>query len=115
MRPIKRIVLLLIVVLLLGLVLTPIVYVQSNKKIFANKVTKYLIEDQKYRMDEIESVKGVWGLALPQFYVVVLFKDEPTVEYIYFAHNDVIQFEYKAIVEEMKKPSKSDLKHYDPY
>jgi len=115
MRPVKKIVLLLFVVLLLVLVLTPIVYVQSNKRIYANKVTKYLIEDQKYKMDEIESVKGVWGLALPQFYVVVSFKDEPNVEYIYFAHNDVIQFEYKAIEEEMKEPSKSDLKHYDPY
>ncbi|OAB45254.1 DUF3139 domain-containing protein [Paenibacillus glacialis] len=105
-----------IVIIITILVVTPIVYVQANKIIYANRVTNYLLEEQKYSREEIESVEGVWGIKLPSFFSVVTFKDEPYVEYIYFAHNEVLQFGYR-LTEEGKEEgiTESDLKYYDPF
>jgi hypothetical protein len=57
----------------------------------------------------------VWGIKLPAFYAVVVFRDEPFIEYIYFAHNNVHQFEYR-ISNEGKQAgiTQADLKHFDP-
>jgi hypothetical protein len=73
------------------------------------------VEEKHYRKDEIQSVSGVWGKKLPPFYAVTVFKDEPQVEYVYFAHDDIIQFEYRVAgavtgVELQQK----DVKHYEP-
>lgn len=105
-----------IVIIITILVITPIVYVQVNKIIYANRVTNYLLEEQKYSREEIESVEGVWGIKLPAFFAVVTFKDEPYVEYIYFAHNEVLQFGYR-LTEEGKEEgiTESDLKYYVPF
>ncbi|MFC5651134.1 DUF3139 domain-containing protein [Paenibacillus solisilvae] len=79
-------------------------------------VTNYLIEEKGYTAEEIQSVKGVWGIKLPAFYAVVVFKDEPFVEYIYFAHNAVHQFEYRLSDEGKQKGiNEADLKHFVPY
>ncbi|MOA24016.1 hypothetical protein D3C78_1446760 [compost metagenome] len=104
-----------IMAILTTLVVTPVTYVQVNKMIYANRVTDYLLEDQKYNRDEIESIEGVWGIKLPSFYAVVTFKDEPYVEYIYFAHNEVLQFSYR-LTEEVKGKNiaETELKHYEP-
>lgn len=40
-----------------SIILTPIIYVQANKRIYANRVTRYLVEEKHYRKDEIQSVK----------------------------------------------------------
>ncbi|MCM3273592.1 DUF3139 domain-containing protein [Paenibacillus elgii] len=110
MRKLKKVML----VMLIGLILTPFVYVQLNKVIYANKVKKYLVEKQNYKENEIKSVKGVWGIKLPPFYATVVFEDEPYVEYIYFAHNDVLQFRYNITEEGNNKGiTQSDLKHYN--
>jgi hypothetical protein len=98
-----------------SIILTPIIYVQANKRIYANRVTRYLVEEKHYRKDEIQSVKGVWGKKLPSFYAVAIFKDEPQVEYDYFAHADISQFGFRAVgavtgVELQQK----DVKHYEP-
>ncbi|OAB38630.1 hypothetical protein PMSD_06335 [Paenibacillus macquariensis subsp. defensor] len=105
-----------IVIIITILVVTPIVYVEVNKNIYVNRVTNYLLEEQKYSREEIESVEGVWGIKLPAFFAVVTFKDEPYVEYIYFAHNEVLQFGYR-LTEEGKKEgiTESDLKYYVPF
>jgi len=102
-------------ILLLLLLLSPFVYVKSNKLIYANRVEAYLIDEQKYREDEIKSIEGVWGIMLPSFYATVVFKNEPEVKYIYFAHNEVLQFDYM-ITEAGKEKgiAKSKLKHYVP-
>ncbi|WP_339199933.1 DUF3139 domain-containing protein [Paenibacillus sp. FSL P4-0176] len=103
-----------ILITLAILVVTPFVYVKVNKMIYAHQVTEYLIE-KKYSPEEIESVEGVWSIKLPQFLAIVKFKDEPDVEYIYFAHNDVIQFSHRISEEAQKKgKTKSDLKHFVP-
>ncbi|MEK5163917.1 DUF3139 domain-containing protein [Paenibacillus sp. FSL R5-0527] len=103
-------------VLLIMLVATPFVYVQANKIIYAQRVTHYLLEEQHYAKSDIKSVKGVWGIKMPAFYAVVTFKDEPYVEYVYFAHNEVLQFNYRLTKEGQEKGiTKTDLKHYVPY
>ncbi|WP_098746698.1 DUF3139 domain-containing protein [Paenibacillus sp. EZ-K15] len=104
-----------LLVLLVPLLLSPFVYVQANKMIYAKKVNAYLLEEEHHSKDEIKSVKGVWGVKLPPFYVVVVFKDEPDVEYIYFAHNSIMQFEYRLSPEGRARGiTRSDLKHYIP-
>ncbi|MFC3749959.1 DUF3139 domain-containing protein [Paenibacillus sp. GCM10012306] len=96
-------------------VVTLVAYVQVNKIVYANRVTNYLIEEKKYSREEIASVKGVWGIKLPPFYSVVIFKDEPDVEYVYFAHNEVLQFSHRSIQEGRENGiTESELKHYVP-
>ncbi|MHA7580700.1 DUF3139 domain-containing protein [Paenibacillus vandeheii] len=111
----KKYVLLGILTIMVILVLTPFVYVQVNKLIYAHRVTEYLIEEKKYAQEDIESVEGIWNVKLPPFSALVKFKDEPDVEYIYFAHNEVLQFGHR-ISDEAKKRGKikSDLKHIAP-
>ncbi|MGG4341233.1 DUF3139 domain-containing protein [Paenibacillus lautus] len=107
-----RIALLVLFVLVL---LSPFVYVQANKMIYAKKVNAYLLEEERYSKDEIQSVKGVWGVKLPAFYVVVVFNDEPDVEYIYFAHDTIMQFEYRLTPEgKARGITRSKLRHYIP-
>ena len=50
----------------------------------------------------------------PTFFWKVVFENEPYIEYIYFAHNDVIQFEY-LITEEGKQKgiTENDLINYN--
>lgn len=109
----------LIIILIVILVITPFVYVQANKIIYKNRVTNYLIESQNYSEEEIEVVKGIWGKMLPSFFAVVIFKDEPYVEYIYFAHDEVLQFDHRLTQEGIERGIiMSELKHYvplDPY
>ena len=80
--------------------------------IYANKVTNYLLNEQHYKKNEIKSVKGIWGIKLPSFYTVVVFENEPYVEYIYFAHNNVMQSSH-SVTEEGKQLgiTDSDLKN----
>lgn len=104
-----------VAVIVIVLVITPVIYVQANKMIYAQRVTKYLLEDQKYTREEIKSVKGVWGKKLPSFFAVVIFEDEPFVEYVYFAHNRVLQSSHRLMPEgKAKGISLSQLKHYEP-
>ncbi|MGN7411686.1 DUF3139 domain-containing protein [Paenibacillus sp. SAF-068] len=111
----KKVISLTILITLAILVATPFVYVKMNKVIYAHRVTEYLIEQKNYSSEEIESVEGVWSIKLPPFLAIVKFKDEPDVEYIYFAHNDVIQFSHRISEEAQKKgKTKSDLKHFVP-
>ncbi|WP_217559038.1 DUF3139 domain-containing protein [Paenibacillus sp. GbtcB18] len=76
-------------------VLAPFAYVQGNKIVYAERVKSYLIQERSYKEEELASVKGVWGMKLPSFYTVVVFKDEPEVNYVYFSHNDVLQFDQR--------------------
>ncbi|WP_145320022.1 DUF3139 domain-containing protein [Paenibacillus xylanexedens] len=111
----KKIISLIILITLAILVATPFVYVKVNKMIYAHRVTEYLIEEKKYTPAEIESVQGVWSIKLPPFLAIVKFKDEPDVEYIYFAHNDVLQVSHRISEEAQKKgKTKSKLKHFVP-
>lgn len=88
---------------------------KRNKIYYANRVTSYLVEEEHYSKEELESVKGIWGLKLPEFYVKVIFKDEPDVIYIYFAHNEVLQFDHIITPEGLEKGiTNADLKHYVP-
>ncbi|WP_246317062.1 DUF3139 domain-containing protein [Paenibacillus agri] len=110
-----KILIIIVGILVTALVITPVAYVQVNKIKYANRVTNYLIEEKKYSREEIASVKGVWGIKLPPFYAVVIFKDEPDVEYVYFAHNEVLQFSHRLTQEGREKGiTKSELKHFVP-
>lgn len=112
----KRILRITLLVILIGIVIVPIVSIQANKYIYKNRVTTFLIEEKGFEKEDIESVEGVWGFKLPVFYAIVTFKNEPYVEYIYFAHdNDVFQFNYQITDEGQKKGIKEeDLKNYNP-
>lgn len=104
----------LVVLILVAVILTPFIYVQANKMIYANRVSRHLVETEKIPSDQIQSVTGVWSKKLPAFCAVVVFKDEPEVEYIYFAHNEVMQFGYNLTEEGKQKGiEKSELKHYN--
>ncbi|QDH23088.1 DUF3139 domain-containing protein [Saccharibacillus brassicae] len=80
---------------LAGLILIPVLYVQANKWIYAHRVTEYLLHEKAYERAEIKSIEGKWGGALPPFYVVVEFVNEPKIVYTYFAHSDVRQVHYQ--------------------
>lgn len=112
-RKIFRITLL---VLLIGIIIVPIITIQTNKFIYKNRVSNFLIEEEGIEKEDIESIRGKWGVKLPPYYVIVTFKNEPEVEYIYFAHgNDVFQFNYKLTDEGKKKGIKEgDLKNFNP-
>ncbi|TQR15603.1 DUF3139 domain-containing protein [Psychrobacillus soli] len=116
MRRTKRIIKITLLVILIGLVIVPLVSVQVNKYIYKNRVTTYLIEDKGYKEEDIESIEGKWGFKLPAYYTVVTFKNEPHVEYTYFAHDkDVFQFNYNIIDEGKKEGIKEeDLKNFNP-
>ncbi len=103
------------IIVLFVLIVSPFLYVQINKIVYDQRVMNYLTDVKRYKNDEIKSVKGVWGIKVPPFYAVVVFADEPLVEYIYFAHNNVKQFSYNINNEGKQKViTVSDLKHYDP-
>lgn len=103
-----------LILLLLLFIAIPTIYVEANKMIYKNRVMEYLVAEKGYNKEEIKEIKGVWGKKLPPFYTTVIFKDEPSIMYSYFAHNDIIQFEYRSLNNESNIKS-SDLKHYEPY
>ncbi|MEK4386185.1 DUF3139 domain-containing protein [Solibacillus sp. FSL W7-1464] len=96
------------------IILTRFIYIEANELIYANRVTDYLLDELQYDQSEIASVEGVYGFKMPKFYTVVVFTNEPYIEYIYFAHERVLQFEYQIIDEEFEGITKDDLCNYDP-
>jgi len=116
MRRTKKLIKITFLVILIGLVIVPLVSIQANKYIYKNRVTTYLIEEKGFEKKDIESIEGKWGLKLPAYYAVVTFKNEPYVEYTYFAHdNDVFQFNYNITEEGQKEGIKEeDLKNNNP-
>jgi len=109
MKIIKKFLLVLIALIFI----TPFIYIEINKLIYKNRVMDYLVDEKGYNKEEIKEIKGVWGFKLPPFYSTVTFNDEPTIEYIYFAHNEVLQFKYYSL---NGKPIEDpyNLKHYEP-
>ncbi|MCZ8534885.1 DUF3139 domain-containing protein [Psychrobacillus psychrodurans] len=116
MRRTNKIIKITLLSILAGLVIVPLVSIQANKYIYKNRVTTYLIEEKGFEKDDIESVEGKWGFKLPAYYAVVTFKNEPYVEYTYFAHDkDVFQFNYNITDTGQKEGIKEeDLKNYNP-
>ncbi|WP_379161703.1 DUF3139 domain-containing protein [Paenibacillus sp. sgz5001063] len=102
-------------VLGLLLVLTPIVYVRVGTIVYAHRVITYLTEEMGYARDEIASVKGEWTIKAPPFAVRVRFRDEPEVEYTYFAHDGVVQFSCEICRKGLDQGvTEKNLKHYVP-
>lgn len=99
---------------LILLLLTPIVYVQAGKYRYERRVTSYLKYEMGYSPQDIALVKGGWGIKAPPFFAVVRFRDEPEVEYTYFAHDDVIQFSHSISRRGLRQGVReSDLRHVD--
>lgn len=114
MRPAKKMAASIIGVVVLLILLTPIVYVQVNKIIYAHRVSAYLMDNKGYKKEDIASVTGVWGIKAPPFFAVVEFSDEPGVEYTYFAHNDVLQFSHSITSDGWEQGFReSKLKHVE--
>ncbi|UUZ79002.1 DUF3139 domain-containing protein [Paenibacillus sp. P26] len=105
-----------VLTLFLAIAIAPFLYVHINKMIYVHRVTNDLVNVKGYKIEEIQSVRGVWGIKGPPFFAVVVFKDEPLVEYIYFAHNQVLQSSYH-ITDQGKKQgiTEADLKHWVPF
>ena len=95
------------------IIVFPIANVQVKKIIFANRVSHYLIEEKGYGKEEIQSIEGVWVKKMPAYYVVVIFENEPNIEYTYFAHSGVGQFSFRTI--DGKTVTAEDLKNYEPW
>lgn len=102
-----------LIVFLIVIIILPVLYIQSNKVMFANRVLEYLIEEKGYQKEEIKLIKAVWGKKLPAFYVVVIFKDEENIEYTYFAHGNVRQVEFRTI--DGTPVTADELKNYEPF
>ena len=103
-----------VAILVLGLILARFIYIEVNKNIYKNRVTDYLLQEVGYDESEIASVEGVYGFKMPEFYGVVIFTNEPYVEYLYFAHGKVSQYEYQIIDSQYDELSQDELKNYDP-
>ncbi|WP_449445590.1 DUF3139 domain-containing protein, partial [Ureibacillus acetophenoni] len=95
------------------IVLSRFIYIEVNRNNYENKVTNYLLNDMGYDKSEIASVEGVYGFKLPEFYTIVIFENEPYVEYTYFAHKEVLQFDYQIIDSKYDGITKKELKNYD--
>ncbi|WP_181351133.1 DUF3139 domain-containing protein [Thalassobacillus sp. CUG 92003] len=104
---------LIVSIIVLAMIVSPFIYVEVNKNVYENRVNHYLLEEKGYDKEEIASVEGVIGLKMPPFYTTVIFENEPYVEYTYFAHNEVIQFDYKITDEEHKGINEEELKNLD--
>lgn len=100
-------------ILILVIILARFIYIEVNEQIYENRVTNYLMNELEYDLSEIASVEGVYGFKMPKFYAVVTFTNEPYIEYLYFAHGRVLQFEYQIIDKEFKGITKDDLRNYD--
>ena len=107
-------VILFIVIVVLALIFARFIYIEVTKSIYKNKVSDYLITEMGYDEDEIAKVEGVYGFKMPEFYVVVVFKNEPYVEYLYVAHGSVSQYEYQFNDSQYKNLSQDELKNYEP-
>lgn len=101
----------LLVILAIAVIL-PILNIQINKMKYANKVSDYLIEEKGYKQEEVKSVEGVWGKKMPAYYVIVVFENEPNVEYTYFAHGKVKQISFQSV--NSTTVTVDDLKNYEP-
>ena len=102
-----------ITIALIIILLSPFIYLEVNKKLYENKVTDYLTEEQGYNKEDLTSVDGVFVFKTPNFYVTVVFENEPYVEYIYFAYEEVTQFDYEIVDAAYEGLSKEDLKNLD--
>ncbi|MBW4081900.1 DUF3139 domain-containing protein [Paenibacillus sp. S150] len=78
-------------VLGLLIVLAPIVYVRAGTILCAYRAKVCLTEEMGCTRAEIASITGKWIIKAPPFAVPAYFKDEPEVEYTYFAHDGVLQ------------------------
>lgn len=103
-----------VVMIVLVIILSRFIYIEVNKNNYENKVTNYLLKEIGYDKSEIVSVEGVYGFKLPEFYTIVIFENEHYVEYTYFAHDGVLQFEYEIIDRKYIGITKKELKNYDP-
>lgn len=106
-----------VIVTAIVLAVLPFGYVSYNKWAYAQRVSDFLLEQKHYKQSDIQSITGVWNGKLPPFSADVVFADEPEVVYIYFAHNEVIQFGYRLSEVGVKKGvsvKKEDLKHFEP-
>lgn len=100
--------------IVLSLVLTRFVYANYTEYIYAERVRHYLLEEMKYDMKEIKEIKGIYGGKLPSCIVTVTFRDEPYLEYIYYAHNGIFQASFRMIDQDFEKQiTRKKLKHYD--
>ncbi|MNC36154.1 hypothetical protein D3C76_225630 [compost metagenome] len=112
----KKALVITLTVLGLLIVLTPIVYVRVGIVVYAHRVREYLTEELGYTRAEIASVKGKWTIKAPPFVVLVKFRDEPEVEYTYFAHDGVVQFSHDISQEGLDKGiTEKSLRHYIPF
>ncbi|WP_432355718.1 DUF3139 domain-containing protein [Sporosarcina sp. A2] len=106
----------LLIIGLLLLLLVPFYIIQNNKRLYERKIETFLTEEMSYKSEDIQSIEGEWHLAgLPNYWVNVIFSDEPDIVYIYFAHDTETmgQYEYHEI--DSTLPSADKLKHYNPY
>lgn len=107
----RLIALLILIALLVG---TPYGYIQYNKWSYAQRVTNYLVQEQHYTLEELQSVEGFWGVMLPSFYVDVVFADEPNITYVYFAHNEIQQMQHRPTTGAIRDPiGTTPLKHIE--
>lgn len=103
-----------VTIIVLVIILTRFIYIEVNKNSYKNKVTNYLLEEMGYDQSEIALVEGVYGFKMPEFYTIVIFENEPYVEYSYFAHGGISQFDYRIIDRKYIGITKKELKNYAP-
>jgi len=78
------------------LTFTPLLYVQEKKQKCLEKVLTRL-EEKGYRESDISLIESKYHLAgLPNYWESVIFKNEPTIKYVYYCHQEG-QMEYHSL------------------
>ncbi|MFC9778128.1 DUF3139 domain-containing protein [Paenibacillus chitinolyticus] len=75
---------------LVFLVIVILVVIRINERSLEKELKNYLIQEKRYREDDIEQVSSKFG-KMPQYAVFVSFKDEPEVTYSYVKKDKWIQ------------------------
>jgi ABC-type cobalt transport system substrate-binding protein len=102
------------ILLVISIILIPFIYIEIKKNSYRQQIQTYLAEEKGYELDEIQLIQGKYHpFGLPKYWVTVVFKNEPNIEYAYFTNHAKGQFEYYNTYENTVPPIET-LKNYDP-
>lgn len=108
---IKRIFIILAILILI--IFASVAFIQLKKHQASDNVMQYLTEEKGYEKSEIITFASKWNFfGIPKYHVEVIFRNEPNIVYLYFAHDVKGQFEYYVI--DGKTIPTENLKNYDP-
>ncbi|MFJ7666967.1 DUF3139 domain-containing protein [Lysinibacillus sp. NPDC097195] len=104
---------LIILTIITFIIFSSVAIVQFKKHLASDKVMQYLTEVKGYKESEILTFESKYTFfGIPKYHVEVIFKNEPSIVYLYFANDLNGQFEFYEI--DGKTIPTKDLQNYDP-